>query len=65
MRILGIDPGIAIVGFGLIESDRGNMRIDVYKRQPSLRKAAALPRLFSAYKGFSRENRCITAGSIL
>lgn len=23
MRILGIDPGIAIVGFGLIESDRG------------------------------------------
>ena len=21
MRILGIDPGIAIVGFGLIESD--------------------------------------------
>ena len=27
MRILGIDPGIAIVGFGLIESDRGNMRM--------------------------------------
>ena len=23
MRILGIDPGIAIVGFGLIESNRG------------------------------------------
>ena len=23
MRILGIDPGIAIVGFGLIEADRG------------------------------------------
>ena len=27
MRILGIDPGIAIVGFGLIESDRGAMRM--------------------------------------
>lgn len=30
MRILGIDPGIAIVGFGLIESDRGAMRILQY-----------------------------------
>ncbi len=30
MRILGIDPGIAIVGFGLIESDRGAMRMLQY-----------------------------------
>ena len=30
MRILGSDPGIAIVGFGLIESDRGNMRMLQY-----------------------------------
>ena len=30
MRILGIDPGIAIVGFGLIEPDRGNMRMLQY-----------------------------------
>ena len=30
MRILGIDPGIAIVGFGLIESDCGNMRMLQY-----------------------------------
>ena len=27
MRILGIDPGVAIVGFGLIESDRGTLRM--------------------------------------
>ena len=27
MRILGIDPGIAIVGFGLIEADRGRTRL--------------------------------------
>ena len=27
MRILGIDPGIAIVGFGLIESNRGSVRM--------------------------------------
>ena len=26
MRILGVDPGIAIVGFGLIESNRGSVR---------------------------------------
>lgn len=30
MRILGIDPGIAIVGFGLIESNRGSMRMLQY-----------------------------------
>lgn len=30
MRILGIDPGIAIVGFGLIESERGNIRMLQY-----------------------------------
>jgi len=27
MRILGIDPGIAIVGFGLIEAERGQTRL--------------------------------------
>ena len=30
MRILGIDPGVAIVGFGLIESDRGTFRMLQY-----------------------------------
>lgn len=30
MRILGIDPGIAIVGFGLIESERGKIRMLQY-----------------------------------
>ena len=30
MRILGIDPGIAIVGFGLIEAERGNMQMHNY-----------------------------------
>ncbi len=27
MRILGIDPGIAIVGFGLVETERGKSRL--------------------------------------
>ena len=27
MRILGIDPGIAIVGFGLIEAERGQTKL--------------------------------------
>lgn len=30
MRILGIDPGIAIVGFGLIESNQGSVRMLQY-----------------------------------
>ena len=30
MRILGIDPGVAIVGFGLIESARGTLRMLQY-----------------------------------
>ena len=30
MRTLGIDPGIAIVGFGLIESNRGSVRMLQY-----------------------------------
>ena len=30
MRILGIDPGVAIVGFGLIESERGAVRMLQY-----------------------------------
>ena len=30
MRILGIDPGIAIVGFGLIESNRGSVQMLQY-----------------------------------
>lgn len=30
MRILGIDPGIAIVGFGLIELNRGSVRMLQY-----------------------------------
>ena len=30
MRILGVDPGIAIVGFGLIESNRGSVRMLQY-----------------------------------
>ena len=30
MRILGIDPGIAIVGFGLIEAERGQTRMLQY-----------------------------------
>ena len=30
MRILGIDPGVAIVGFGLIESERGTQQMVQY-----------------------------------
>ncbi len=30
MRILGIDPGVAIVGFGVLDSDRGTQRMIQY-----------------------------------
>ena len=30
MRILGIDPGIATVGFGLVEADRAQVRMVTY-----------------------------------
>ena len=30
MRILGIDPGVAIVGFGVIEADRGQQKMIQY-----------------------------------
>lgn len=40
MRILGIDPGIAIVGFGLIESERGSVRMLQYG---AVTTAAGLP----------------------
>lgn len=40
MRILGIDPGIAIVGFGLIESERGR---DQMLRYGAINTPAGLP----------------------
>ena len=30
MRILGIDPGIAIVGYGIIDVERGNYSVVDY-----------------------------------
>lgn len=30
MRILGIDPGIATIGFGLVEAERGQMKMVTY-----------------------------------
>ncbi len=40
LRILGLDPGIAIVGFGLIEADRGRFRSLTYG---AIRTEAGLP----------------------
>ena len=30
MRILGIDPGFATIGFGLVEAERGQARMVTY-----------------------------------
>lgn len=40
MRILGIDPGVAIVGFGVIDADRGQQRMIQYG---AINTAAGLP----------------------
>lgn len=40
MRILGLDPGIAIVGFGLIEARQGRFR---YENCGAIRTEAGLP----------------------
>ncbi len=40
MRILGIDPGVATVGFGVIESERGTQQMVQYG---AITTAAALP----------------------
>lgn len=40
MRILGIDPGVAIVGFGVIESDRAQQQMIQYG---AITTAAGLP----------------------
>ena len=40
MRILGVDPGVAIVGFGLIEADRGRARM---LRYGAITTSAGLP----------------------
>lgn len=40
MRILGIDPGVAIVGFGVIDVERGRQRMVQYG---AIRTAAELP----------------------
>ena len=30
MRILGIDPGFATIGFGLVAADRGQVHMETY-----------------------------------
>ena len=40
MRVLGIDPGIATVGFGLVEADAGRLRMRNYG---AITTAAGLP----------------------
>jgi len=40
MRILGIDPGVAIVGFGVIDADRGQQQMIQYG---AINTAAGLP----------------------
>ncbi|MCL2003791.1 MAG: crossover junction endodeoxyribonuclease RuvC [Oscillospiraceae bacterium] len=53
MRVLGIDPGLAIVGFGLVDFSRG---APVHVRHGVIRTAAGEPlprRLLTVYEDFT------------
>ena len=47
MRILGVDPGVATIGFGLIEADRGSQRL---LRYGVINTTAGLPLSNRLYK---------------
>ena len=61
VRILGIDPGIAIVGFGLIEADRGRTQLLNYG---AITTPAGLPlarRLVQIEQDMERAHRTVKA----
>ncbi|MDE7243444.1 MAG: crossover junction endodeoxyribonuclease RuvC, partial [Oscillospiraceae bacterium] len=54
MRILGIDPGVATIGFGLVEAERAQVRLQKYG---VITTPAGLPlstRLFQISQDLSR-----------
>ena len=54
MRILGIDPGVATIGFGLIEADRANVRLLQYGVITTPAKLPLSNRLFQIYQDMSQ-----------
>lgn len=49
MRILGIDPGLATMGYGIIESDRGKQRLIAYGVVTTPPKMPTPDRLYSVF----------------
>ena len=54
MRILGIDPGVATIGFGLIEADRANVRLLQYGGITTPAKLPLSNRLFQISQDMSQ-----------
>ena len=54
MRILGIDPGVATIGFGLIEADRANVRLLQYGVITTPAKLPLSNRLFQISQDMSQ-----------
>ncbi len=51
IRVLGLDPGIAIMGYGVIEDNDGNLTAIEYGALSTPSKQAASQRLRSLYEG--------------
>jgi crossover junction endodeoxyribonuclease RuvC len=54
MRIIGIDPGLAIVGYGVIDEDRGRLRLVDYGTVTTPAGMAMPRRLSIVYEGVAQ-----------
>ena len=54
MRILGIDPGLATLGYGVIEADRGNYKLIQYGTVTTPAGQPMPARLSAIYRGVSQ-----------
>ena len=54
MRILGIDPGYATIGFGVLDAQRGNFRLLQYGTITTSADAAFPERLLTIYQDMQR-----------
>ena len=50
MRILGIDPGYATIGFGIVEAERGSCRLLQYGTSPTSPELAFEQRLLTIHR---------------
>ena len=62
MRILGIDPGVATIGFGLVEADRAQVAYGHLRGHHHPGRAASFPAIVPDRSGHGRADREAEAG---